>query len=213
MENLPIAGWEIPYKLLRRFESLIESIFAIKATTQALNYVRYKPIFNSYISCVEQFKSSFPNDYNQLGLEDISLYDEDGSEQFTAQKLSTLLHQSQAIVGVLKGLLPPTLTSAIGGTTVVVSAQAASHSFAHSTSQVQFSLVMQGLTQAIQESNIDENSKAELIKDIKELENDSQPSESKIKSLGTKIGKKLFDVGQDFATDLIVKWINSQISK
>jgi hypothetical protein len=177
--------------LLRRFESLIESIFAIKATTQALNYVRFKPIFNSYISCIEQFKSSFPHDYNQLRLEDISLYGKDGSEQFTAQKLSTLLHQSQAVVGVVKGFLPPALISNPGGTTVVVSAQAASQSLAHSTSQVQFTLILDGLSQAIQESNLDENSKSELINDIKELENEPLPNESKIISLATKIRSKL----------------------
>jgi hypothetical protein len=211
MMRSPITGFETPYKLLRRFEALIESIFALNATIRQLSFVRYKPIFATYISCIEQFKSSFPEEYGQLDLGEISLYDADAKEQFTANRLSTVLHQAQAVVGVLKGLLPPTLMENPGGTTVVVSSQAASQSSATSTVQVQFTLVMQGLSQAIQESNLDKQTKAELAEDINELEKDPRPSESKIKSFAAKFANKLLEVGQDIAIGVIERWLKSQI--
>jgi hypothetical protein len=211
MTRSPITGFEGPYKLLGRFEALIESMFALGATIRELGFVRYKLIFATYISCIEQFKSSFPEEYGQLGLEEISLYDVDGKERFTANKLSTVLHQAQAVVGILKGLLPPALIENPGGTTVVVSSQAASQSSASSTAQVQFTLVMQGLSQAIQESELDEQTKAELTKDINELENDPRPSESKIKSFATKFGNKLMEMGQEVAIGVIERWLKGQI--
>lgn len=91
MNGSPIAGFETPYKLLRRFEAVIESIFALNATIQQLRLVRYKPIFSNYISCIEEFKSSYLGEYKQLRLEEVSLYDEEGKEQFTADRLSTIL--------------------------------------------------------------------------------------------------------------------------
>jgi hypothetical protein len=183
----------------------------LNATIRELGFVRYKPIFATYISCIDQFKSSFPEEYGQLGLEEISLYDAGGREQFTANKLSTVLHQAQAVVGVLKGLLPPALIENPGGTTVVVSSQAASHSSASSTAQVQFTLVMQGLSRAIQESELDEQTKAELTNDINEMENDPRPNESKIKSFATKFGNKLLEMGQEIAIDVIERWLMGQI--
>jgi hypothetical protein len=211
MTRSPITGFETPYKLLRRFEALIESIFALNATIRQLSFVRFKPIFAIYISCIDQFKSSFPEEYGQLGLEEISLYDADGNEQFTANKLSTVLHQAQAVVGILKGLLPPALIENPAGMTIQVSSQAASQSSANSTAQVQFTLVMQGLSRAIQESKLDEQTKAELTKDINELENDPRPSESKIKSFATKFGNKLLEMGQEIAIGVIERWLKGQI--
>lgn len=209
MNTSPMSGFEIPYKLLRRFEAFIESIFALNATIQRLHFVRYKPIFSSYISCVEAFKSSYRKEYEELGLEEITLYDEHGKERFTARKLSTILHQAQAVVGMLKGLLPPQLIQSPGGTTILVSSQAAAQSSAKA--QLQFTLTMEGLEQAIQESQLDQSSKDELKKDIDELKNLCTPDESKIKAFASKLGRKLQEVGENVAIGLINSWLKSQI--
>jgi len=211
MATFPISGFETPYKLLRRFEAFIESIFALNATIQQLGFIRYKPIFASYISCIEAFKSSHPEEYSQLGLEEVALYDEQGNELFTRRRLSTILHQAQSVVGVLKGLLPPALIENPGGTTILVSSQAASQSSAESTAQVQFTLVMEALAQTIQNSELDQKTKNELINDIDQLKNLSEPDESKIKALSTKLGRKLQEMGENVAIGVIDSLLRSRM--
>ena len=95
------------YKLLCRFEGLIESVNTLNQTVKdlgPLGRIRYKPLFSNYNSCVDEFKSTYPTEFQSLKLEDLSLYDEAGKEQFTGDKLSTLLHQSKQVRDVLKGL-------------------------------------------------------------------------------------------------------------
>lgn len=95
------------YKLLCRFESLIESVNTLSETVRELGQlgrIRYKPLFSSYNSCIDQFKSTYPTEFQNLKLEDLPLYDAEGKEQFTADKLSTLLHQSRQVSAVLQGL-------------------------------------------------------------------------------------------------------------
>ncbi len=211
MSVSPISGFDTPYRLLRRFEAVIESIFALKATIQQLGFVRFKPIFTNYISCIDAFKSSYPEEYKELGLEEMTLYDAQGTERFTGRRLSTILHQAQAVVGVLKGLLPPNLIQNPGGTTILVSSQAAAHSYARATAQLQFTLVMEGLNQAIQESKLDQATKDELKKDIDELKNLPTPDESKIKALTSKLGRKLQEMGENVMIGVIYNWIKGQI--
>jgi hypothetical protein len=213
MSTSPISGFEIPYKLLRRFEAVIESIFALNATIGQLGFVRFKPIFANYISCIESFKSSYPEEYKELGLDEITLFDEEGRERFTGRRLSTILHQAQAVVGMLKGFLPPNLIQSAGGTTVLVASQAAAQASATATAQLQFTLMMEGLDQAIQESQLDEPTKDELKKDIDELKNLPTPDESKIKALAIKLGKKLQEVGENVAIGVITNLLKSRMGQ
>lgn len=101
----------IAYRLTCRFEGLIESVETLSSVASdlgPLGRIRYKPLFANYNSCVEEFKAHFPEEHAKLGLEELPLYDTEGKERFTSGKLSTLLHQSKAIMAALKGLLPPT---------------------------------------------------------------------------------------------------------
>ena len=210
MPTSPIIGFEIPYKLLRRFESLIESIFALNATIQQTGFVRYKPLFSNYISCVEVFKSHFSDDYDQLNLEDVKLFDGDGKELFTGDKVSTILHQAQAIVGVLKGMLPPALVENPGGTTILVSSQASSQASSEATAEVHFNLIMEGLSQAIQESEMDQQSKDSLNSDINQLKSLRTPDKSKLETFATKFARKLQEVGENVAIGIIGNWLRNQ---
>lgn len=95
------------YKLLCRFEGLIESVNTLNQTVKDLGQlgrIRYKPLFSNYNSCVDEFKSTYPTEFQSLKLEDLPLYDAEGKEQFTGDKLSTLLHQTKQVRDILKGL-------------------------------------------------------------------------------------------------------------
>jgi len=210
MSTSPISGFETPYKLLRRFEAVIESIFALNATIGQLGFVRFKPIFANYISCIESFRSSYPEEHRELGLEEITLFDEEGKEQFTGRRLSTILHQAQAAVGILKGLLPPNLVQSAGGTTVLVASQAAAQASARATANLQFHLIMEGLHQAIQDSELDQPTKDDLKRDIDELKRLPTPDESKIKALAIKLGKKLQEMGENVIIGVITNLLKSQ---
>lgn len=70
-------------------------------------FVRYKPLFTTYNSIVEKFKSTFPEEHKNLSLEELPLFDEKGNELFTQKKLSTLLHQATDFDATLRGMLPP----------------------------------------------------------------------------------------------------------
>jgi|GEM_PF-1472093 len=210
MRTSPISGFETPYKLLRRFEAVIESIFALNATIGQLGFVRFKPIFANYISCIESFRSSYPEEHRELGLEEITLFDEEGKEQFTGRRLSTILHQAQAAVGILKGLLPPNLVQSAGGTTVLVASQAAAQASARATANLQFHLIMEGLHQAIQDSELDQPTKDDLKRDIDELKRLPTPDESKIKALAIKLGKKLQEMGENVIIGVITNLLKSQ---
>jgi len=212
MNISPINGFELPYKLLRRLEALIESIFALNSTIKQVGYVRYKPLFSSYNSCIKEFKSSYPKEFQQLGLEDLPLYDAERKEQFTVNKLSTLLHQSQAVIGVLKGLLPPSLIENPGGITIAVSSQAASLSAATASAKVNFTIVLEGLYKAIKQSEIDQKTKDELLKELEDLKNLPHPNESKIKAFGTKLGKKLQEISENMFSKIIIEFLKSQMS-
>jgi len=212
MNISPISGFEIPYKLLRRLEALIESILALNSTIKQVGYVRYKPLFSSYNSCIKEFKSYYPKEFQQLGLEDLPLYDTERKEQFTVNKLSTLLNQSQAVIGVLKGLLPPSLIENPGGITIAVSSQAASLSAATASAKVNFTIVLEGLYKAIKQSEIDQKTKDELLKELEDLKNLPHPNESKIKAFGTKLGKKLHEISEKIIIKFIVEFLKSQMS-
>lgn len=97
---------ETPHKLLRRFRALSEKVDTLDTTKEKLGFVRFKPLFSDYNSCIEELKSTYPTKCEQLGLEDLPLYDAEGKEQFTVSKLSTLLHQSKSVIAFLEGQLP-----------------------------------------------------------------------------------------------------------
>ena len=96
--------------LMLRMESLVESILNLPETIEGLGRfgpVRYKPLFSIYNSCIEEFESLYPGELDFLGLEELPLYDDQGNERFTANKLSTLLHQAKLVHAALQGRLPP----------------------------------------------------------------------------------------------------------
>jgi len=206
-----LSGFEIPYKLYRRFEALIESMYALTSIIQQLGFVRFKPLFNSYDSCVKEFKNHYLEDYKQLNLEDLPLYDERGIENFTQDKLSTMLHQAQAIVGVLKGVLPPHLLESPGGTSIVVSAQSSSQSAAQSIANINLTLVIDSIGQAIQEATVDDKIKKDLLAELAELKSLPKPTAPKIKSIASKLGSKLYEAGVDIASDVISKLLLAQM--
>jgi len=88
-----------------RFEGLVNSIKGISSLA-TLAPVRYKPLFSSYNSCIDAFRDTFPQEFSSLGLEPLPLYGPNGEERFTQGKLSTLLHQSETILAILKGMQP-----------------------------------------------------------------------------------------------------------
>ena len=94
-----------------QFESLINSINQIDSMASKLRGIRVKPWFVNYNSCLEEFKIHFPKDYKQLNLEPLPLLDAGGKHAFTFEKLITMLPQTEAVVALLKGLLPPNYTS------------------------------------------------------------------------------------------------------
>lgn len=211
MTNSVLSEFEIPYKLYRRFEALIESMYALTSIIQQLGFVRFKPLFNSYNSCVEEFKTHYPDDYKQLILEDLPLYDDKSIEKFTQDKLSTMLHQAQAIVGVLKGSLPPHLLESPGGTSIVVSAQSSSQSTAQSVANINLTLVINSIDQAIQEATLDDEIKKDLLAEVAELKSFPKPSALKIKSIASKLGRKLYDAGIDITSGVISKLLLAQM--
>ena len=148
----------------------------------------------------------------RLGLEDLPLYDAERKEQFTVNKLSTLLHQSQAVIGVLKGLLPPSLIENPGGITIAVSSQAASLSAATVSAKVNFTIVLEGLYKAIKQSEIDQKTKDELLKELEDLKNLPHPNESKITAFGAKLGKKLQEISENIFSKIIADFFKGLMS-
>lgn len=95
---------DIAYEIFCRINGLIDSIKSIKTALPSGTPIRFKPLFASYNSCMDSFKENFPTEYKSLNLEPLPLEDEQGNKLFTAGKLSTLLHQSEAVSALLKGL-------------------------------------------------------------------------------------------------------------
>lgn len=97
---------EIAYRLFCRFDGLVNSIRNMK--TDFINGIdiRFKPLFTSYNSCIEAFQQAFPEEYKALNLEPLPLEDEKGNKLFTNKKISTLQHQAEAVLALLKGLSP-----------------------------------------------------------------------------------------------------------
>ena len=211
MNDNQFEKYKKQYQLLRRFEALIEIVLALNSTIEQVRYVRFKPLFRNYNSCIKEFKSIFPEEYKKLDLEDLPLYDNQTREMFTANRISTLLHQSQAVVGILKGMLPPKLIENPGGITIAVTSQSSSISEAKAFAKIQFTLVLDGLSNTIQASKLNNKSKKELLKELDELKNMSIPDESKIKKFASKFFNKLVEVGEDIAAKVIANFLKSQI--
>lgn len=93
-------------KLIARLESLIDGVEGADTIKQKYGIVRFKPFFTTYNSCINEFKSLFPEECTKLNLEDLPLYDSAGNEQFKNEKISTLLHQSHDVLAVLQSLSP-----------------------------------------------------------------------------------------------------------
>jgi hypothetical protein len=96
----------IAYELFCRFDGLINSVEGISATLPTGMPIRFKPLFTSYNSCIDSFRTAFPKEYESLNLEPLPLYDDAGHELFLNTKISTLLHQAEAVLSLLKGISP-----------------------------------------------------------------------------------------------------------
>ena len=59
-----IKNYEIPYKLLRRFETLEKSISTLGDSAMHVGVIRFKPLFTSYNSCIESFKQHYLDDFS-----------------------------------------------------------------------------------------------------------------------------------------------------
>lgn len=210
MPDNPLVGYERPYAFLKRFEALIESILCLRATVQQLGFVRFKPLFSIYNSIVDGFKEQYRVEYDSLGLEDVPLYGETGNEHFNSGKLSTVLHHSQAIVGSLKGMLPPALLENPGGTTIIATAQAASRAESSASADIHFSLLLDGFGEAIQQSQMDPEAKAELLAELDQLRNASDPGDSRLGSFAKKLGTKLREVTENVAIAVLTNLLQTQ---
>ncbi len=93
-------------KLIARLESLISVVEGADTIKQKYGFIRYKPFFTTYNSCIKEFKTLFPEEHANLNLEDLPLYDLAGNEQSTNEKISTLLHQTHEVLAVLRSMLP-----------------------------------------------------------------------------------------------------------
>ncbi len=93
-------------RLINRLESLIKSVEEGPQLAEQYGSVRYRPFFQTYNSCVKEFKYFCEQEYERLELEALPLYDDQGREQFTNRKISTLLHQSSEILAILNSLEP-----------------------------------------------------------------------------------------------------------
>ena len=214
MDNSPLQGFEIPYKLYRRFLSLVDSTMTLSDALRHVGYVRFKPLFATYNSCVAQFKKHYTTDYDQLQLEELPLYDDQGKMLFVSNKISTLLHQTQAIIGFLEGELPPTLLDKKERTTIVnVSSHADSQSAASSVAQLQAKITLDSLYQVIQSTEFNDKIKTELLEELKEIEKTPETSGSKIKSFATKLAKKLQEIGENVTAELLYKLISKQMGE
>ena len=214
MEKPSVQKFEIQYKLYRRFLSLIDSIMTLGDSLRHVGYVRYKPLFTNYNSCVEQLKKHYEEEYDRLQLEDLPLYDDQGKSLFTSNKLSTLLHQTHAIIGFLEGELPPELLASKDRATIVnVSSYADSQAAAHSVARLQAQITLDSLYQVIQNTEFDDTMKTELLEDLKELKEAPEPNQSKIKAFAKKFAKKLQEIGENVASDVIYKLLSSKMGE
>ena len=215
MKKSAEQGFEPQYRLYRRFLALVDSVMTLGDALRHVGYVRYKPLFSTYKSCIEVFKEHYAKEYEKLELEDLPLYDDHGQSLFTANKLSTLLHQAQTIIGFLEGELPPELLAQKDGSTIVnVSSQADSQAMANSVAQLQARITLDSLYQVVQDTDFDRQIKDELLRDIKELkESGQEPNQSKLRSFATKFVKKLQEIGENSASEVIYKLLSSKMGE
>ena len=215
MKKSAVQGFEPQYRLYRRFLSLVDSVMTLGDALRHVGYARYKPLFSIYKSCVEVFKEHYAKEYEKLELEDLPLHDDQGKDLFTANKLSTLLHQTQFIIGFLEGELPPELLARKDGSIIVnVSSQADSQAMANSVAQLQAQITLDSLYQVVQDTDFDKQIKDELLRDIKEIKESGQEHiQSKLMSFATKFAKKLQEIGENVASEVIYKLLSRKMGE
>ena len=214
MKISSIQGFENQYKLYRRFLSLNETIMTLGESLRNIGFVRYKPLFSNYNSCIEDFKQQYREEYEKLGFEELNLYGENGEMLFTANKLSTLLHQTKFIIGFLEGELHPDLLAQREKSTIVnVSSFSDAQATARSVAHLQTEITLNALSQAINNTKIEQKIKNELLNDLKELNQLRQPDQSKIKAFSLKLFRKLQEIGENLASEVIYKLLSSKMGE
>ena len=214
MEKKSVQEIEVAYKLYRRFLSLTDCIMTLNDPLKNIGYVRYKPLFSSYNSCVKQFKKYYDEKYEQLELEDLPLYDERGQMLFTSHKLSTLLHQTFALIGFLEGELPPELlASKDRGTIVNISSFSESQAAANSVASLQSQVTLDSLYEVIHNTDLDNTIKTELLEDLENMKRDVAPDRSKLKAFAIKFVSKLQEIGENVANEVIYKLLSSKMGE
>ena len=209
-----IQGYENQYKLYRRFLALNDSIMTLSESLKNVGFIRYKPLFAHYNSCLDEFKKQYAKEHEMLGLEELKLFGKDGEMLFRADKLSTLLHQTKSIIGFLEGeLLPEFVAKRERSTIVNVSSYADSQSASQSVAKVQAEITLNSLYQVIENSGIGEEQKSELLDELKELKKEKNPDQSRLKSFSVKLFKKLIEVGENVASEVIYKLLSSKMGE
>jgi len=209
-----IKEFEIQYKLYRRFLSIVDCIMTLGDSLRHIGYVRYKPLFAAYNTCIKIFKEHYDEQYKQMELEDLPLYDNHNRSLFTSNKISTLLHQSRFIIGFLEGELPPELLDKRERTTLVnVSSYADSQAAANSVARLQAEITLNSLYEVIKNSEFDDQTKSDLLNDVDDLKGIGKSDESKLKAFATKLAKKLIEVGERISTEVIFRLLSQKIGE
>lgn len=211
MNNINIEGNEIPYKLFKRLEMLEEAISSLGDAKRHVGIIRFKPLFISYNSCLEEFIQHFRDEFKQLGLEELPLFDDNGNMLFTYDKLSTLLHQTQAVMGFLKGILPPNLTIREPRTVIYsISSSGDSTAQASAVAENQVQITIDIFFKIINELDFNQAAKQEILQELNELKKSRKPDVSKLRQLVQKFTDKIYNLGSDkfvdFITKLILAW-------
>lgn len=182
------------------------SVSTLGDSARHVGVIRFKPLFTSYNSCIESFKQHYLNDFNKLGLEELPLFDAQGNMLFTSDKLSTLLHQTQAIIGFLKGLLHPDLyekDNSIKIFQISSSGDVVAQASSFAENQIQISVDI--FLKVINDLDFDPDSKREIIQELNEIKNSREPSASNLSQLAKKISDKFIESGADKLNEFIFK--------
>jgi len=206
MSNINIEGYEIPYKLFKRFEMLEEAISNLGEAQRHVVRIRLKPLFTSYNSCMKEFVEHFRDEFEQLGLEELPLSDDNGNMLFTYDKLSTLLHQTQAVIGILKGMLPPNLTIREPRTVIYsISSSRDSLAQASAVAENQVQITIDIFYKIINEFDFDQTAKQEILQELNEIKKSREPDVSRLRQLVQKFSDKIYALGSDKFVDFITK--------
>ncbi len=98
-----MTGNQKPKNLNSRSKSLLGRIRSLYKDIKDRN-PRLKPLFRTYISCIEEYKKLYPHRYTKFDFEEIQLKDQEGNNAFTVGRVPTLEHQTGQLLADLRAL-------------------------------------------------------------------------------------------------------------